>query len=176
MKKKWSSDRVRAVQKWLVESWPEVFTPAPDLKPLSLDIYKEILKFRTDNPELSGRVLREALKRHTSSYGYLYGMLKYSHRYNLSGEQADVIAGEHREWAKSTLKRKQKIAQKDRKLKGQKSALIRSGRKLRSLRAGNDAGNEMMTGRSVRKVPVIRYKQPKRRQLDSSRTLDLLAG
>ena len=78
MKKKWSSGKVRIVQKWLIERWPEVFTPSADLKPLSLSVYKDILEFREENPELSGRVLREALKRHATSYGYLYGCLLYT--------------------------------------------------------------------------------------------------
>jgi len=169
---KWSSDKVRVVQKWLIQRWPEVFTPSSDLKPLSLSVYKDILEFRQENPELSGRVLREALKRHTTSYGYLYGMLKYSHRYTLAGEQAEVVAPEHRSWARNTLKLKQKVAQKIRKQKGQQSAVTRGRSKLstRSLASA-------VHGRTVRKAPVIRYKQSKRRQIDTSRpTLDLLAG
>lgn len=172
MKKKWSSGKVRIVQKWLIERWPEVFTPSADLKPLSLSVYKDILEFREENPELSGRVLREALKRHATSYGYLYGMLKYSHRYSLAGEQAEVIAPEHRAWAKNTLKLKQKVAQKVRKQqKGQRSVMARSGVAQSTRPLGSS-----VHGRVVRKVPVIRYKQPKRRQIDTSRPLDLLAS
>ena len=180
MKKKWSSDKVRVVQKWLLERWPEIFTIAPDMKPLSLNIYRDILEFRDENPQLSGRVLREVLKRHTSSYGYLYGMLKYSHRYNLSGEQGDAIAAEHRAWAKNTLKSKQKVAQKVRKSRGQKAALVHSDRNSdrnsgRNFRPRQVSG-ETLAGRTVRKAPVIRYKQPKRKQIGNSRQLDLLAG
>ena len=175
MKKKWSSDKVRSIQKWLVERWPELFTPAPDMKPLSLDIYKDILEFRNENPNLSARVLREALKRHTSSFGYLYGMLKYSHRYNLSGEQADVIDSGHREWAKNTLKVKQRIAQKVRKKRGQQGSIPRTGSRDLRLRPLSN-GSKLIASRSERKAPVIKYKQPKRRQVDPSRTLDLLAG
>ncbi len=171
MKKKWSSDKVRVVQKWLIERWPEMFTPSSDLKPLSLSVYKDILECRSDNPELSGRVLREALKRHTTSYGYLYGMLKYSHRYSLTGEQAEVIAPEHRIWARNTLKLKQKVAQKVRKQKGQQAVTTRGNSKLSARPLGTS-----VHGRTIRKAPVIRYKQPKRRQIDTSRPLDLLAG
>lgn len=170
MKKKWSSDKVRIIQKWLIERWPELFAPAPDLKPLALDIYKDILEFRSENPDLSSRVLREALKRHTSSYGYLYGMVKYSHRYNLDGQQAEVIDPEHRVWAKSALRLKQKVAQKVRKQKRLQSVGERSRRiSARPL-------SSAVQGRTVRKAPLIRYKQPKRRQIDSSRQLDLLAS
>ena len=171
MKKKWSSDKVRLVQKWLVERWPDVFTPSADLKPPSLSVYKDILECRLENPELSGRVLREALKRHTTSYGYLYGMLKYSHRYSLNGEQVEAIAPEHRAWAKNTLKLKQKVAQKVRKQKGQHAAINRSGVAQSARPLGSS-----VHGRIVRKAPVIRYKQPKRRQIDTSRPLDLLAS
>jgi len=170
MKKKWSSDKVRAVQKWLKTRWPEVFTQSSDLKPLSLGVYKEILAFREENPALSGRVLREALKRHTTSYGYLYGMTKYSHRYNLSGEQTEVVTPEHREWARATLKRKQKVAQRVRKQQGQQIAVKRHS-KLSTRTLGTT-----VHGRTVRKAPVIRYKQSKRRQAVTSRSLDLLAS
>jgi len=146
MKKKWSSDKVRVVQKWLVQRWPELFTQASDLKPLSLSVYKDILEFREENPDLSGRVLREVLKRHTTSYGYLYGMLKYSHRYNLKGEQVEVVAPEHRSWARNTLKVKQKVAQKVRKQKGQQTAIVRSGSKLSARSLGGS-----VHGRTVRK-------------------------
>jgi sRNA-binding protein len=172
MKKKWSSDKVRLIQKWLIERWPELFKSSADLKPLSLSIYKDILEFRDENPELSGRVLREALKRHTTSYGYLYGMLKYSHRYGLDGEQIEVVSPEHRDWAKSTLKVKQKVAQKVRKKRGQQLAIARAGARA----AKTQPLTASVHGRTVRKAPVIRYKQPKRRQIDTSRPLDLLAS
>jgi len=125
MKNKWSSDKVRIVQKWLVERWPDVFTPAPDLKPLSLDVYKEILQFREDNPQVSTRTLREALKQ---------------------------------------------LAQKVRKQRGQRVALAQGARP--KVRAPLSAS---VHGRTVRKAPVIRYKQPKRRQV-TARPLDLLAS
>lgn len=171
MKNKWSSEKVRVVQKWLVERWPEVFTPGPDLKPLSLSVYKDILEFREENPALSGRTLREALKRHTTSHGYLYGMLKYSHRFNVEGEQVEVIAIEHKRWARETLKLKQKIAQKVRKQKGQQASFSRSGEKLRARPVTGSVHS-----RTARKAPVIKYKQPKRRQIDTSRPMDLLAS
>ena len=162
MNKKWSSKKVRKVLAWLETRWPELFAPGPDKKPLALDIHKEILKFRTEFPELSRRSLDEALKRHMTSHGYLYGMSKHSHRVDLSGNDVELVNEAHRHWASQLLRRKQKDAQRARK-----------GRKTQSIK-GNRGKPAFLEKRPVRKVrdavtgtataaPVIRYKQRRRR-------------
>jgi len=115
MNKKWSSEKVKEAQRWIIKRWPESFTQGPDLQPLSLNIHKELLTFRSENPQLSSRVVREVLKRHTTSYGYLYGLTKNSHRYNLENKPVEEVSAEHKAWARETLRKKQKLAQKVRK-------------------------------------------------------------
>ena len=115
MKNKWSSKKVKSTQDWLSSRWPELFAWRPDQKPLSLSIHKDILKHRAENPELSSRSLSEALKRHVTSYGYLFGMQKNAHRYDLEGNKVDSVSATHRKWARSKLRLKQRLAQKVRK-------------------------------------------------------------
>ncbi len=160
MKKKWSSDKVKEVHRWMKKRWPESFTHGPDLRPLSLNIHKELLEFREENPQLSGRVVREVLKRHTTSFGYLYGMVKNTHRYNLDNKPVDEVSQEHRDWALQTLRKKQKLAQKARKearqiLKNQKTAA--PARMQLGKRASEVLGNTRPSS------PVIKYKQSRRR-------------
>lgn len=108
MKNKWSSEKVKSVQQWLTGRWPDLFTPGPNLLPLSLNIHVEILRHRTENPELSSRSLEEALNRHTKSYGYLYGLCKYIHRYTLDGTAEQKIADDHKARARWMLKQQRK--------------------------------------------------------------------
>lgn len=154
MKNKWSSDNVKQVQQWLIDQWPDLFTPGPDLKPLSLKIHKEILQYRDQNPQISTRVLQEALKRHTTSFGYLYGMIKATHRHNLKGEPVEAITPENRNWAQKTLRVMQKLAQKTNKAKA-------IARKI------NRAPVHRSSPRSITAAPAartaqIRYKRPRR--------------
>lgn len=163
MNKKWSSKKVKSIQEWLAERWPKVFAPGPDRKPLTLDIHKKILEHRGENPELSGRALDEALKRHMSSHGYLYGMLKYSHRYDLDGNKVESINPVHRKWASQVLRAKQKEAQRARKAK--KQALRNSRNKPAGAPARRVVSRapEEAAQKPAGAMPVIRYKQRRRR-------------
>ena len=160
MNKKWSSDKVKEAQRWIIKRWPESFTQGPDLRPLSLSIHKDLLTYRSENPQLSSRVVREVLKRHTTSYGYLYGLTKNSHRYDLENNPVGEVSSEHKAWARETLRSKQKLAQKIRKGRRHLSkSVAKAGAKdtapvalKKSASAGNASG------------PVIRYK-PTRRKL-----------
>ncbi len=162
MNKKWSSKKVRSVQSWLEKRWPDLFAPGPDRKPLALDIHKEILKYRSECPELSCRTLDEALKRHMTSHGYLYGMARHGHRVSLDGQAVEPVSETHRQWASSILRSKQKEAQRER--KGRRKAVVK----------GNHGKPAFLDKRPVRKsaatltpastaAPVIRYKQRRRR-------------
>lgn len=181
MNKKWSSEKVKEVQRWLKKRWPESFAPGPDLRPLSLQVHKEVLQHREEYPQLSGRVVREVLKRHTTSYGYLYGLVKNNKRYDLNGNAVGEVAPEHREWARAALKAKQKEAQRIRKearqlLRQQRRAssgagpLAESKAPLRSRVLGNKGlGNNGLGNKAEPGArsgdPVIRYKQTKRRMI-----------
>ncbi len=182
MNKKWSSDKVKDVQRWLVKRWPESFAQGPDLRPLSLQIHKEILEHRDEYPQLSGRVVREVLKRHTTSYGYLYGSTKHDKRYNLKGEAVGLVSGEQREWARSTLKAKQKEAQKIRKearqkLKEQRRTQAPTAKKNATIRpAPHGLANRVSASRSSESNgPVIKYKTARRRIVkpDTERTVEI---
>ncbi len=182
MKNKWSSKKVKELQDWLVLRWPDVFTPGPDQLPLSLSIHKEILKYRQENPQISCRLLSEALNRHVTSYGYLYGMLKNNHRHDLSGTPVEPVSSAHRAWARNTLRAKQKVAQKVRKemklqqkLKGKPQcagkpavprSMVRNKIRERSIEIPLD---NKATGTTA---PVIRYKQSRRKMI-VDRNVDL---
>ncbi len=177
MKKKWSSEKVRRTQKWLVERWPDIFTPGRDLRPLTVKIHKDILKHRDENPAVSHRTLREALHRHTRSYGYLYGLLKHTNRFDLDGNQAELILGEHRECARLNLRSMQRKAQKRRKEKstgmpGHKNVPHHS---CNTKPPGAQQVNLQEEGHDHRKArsPVIRYKQSRRRSVSAKETIEL---
>lgn len=111
MKNKWHASQVRIAQKWLTDTWPELFRPGRDLKPLSLKVHKEILQHATRPAGVSRRAVTEALKRHTRSFGYLFGLSKNTHRFDLDLQLAELISDQHKEWARRTLRRQQKISQ-----------------------------------------------------------------
>ena len=160
MNKKWSSKKVKSVLLWLEKRWPQLFAPGPDRQPLALDIHKEILKFRSECPELSRRTLDEALKRHMTSYGYLYGMSKHSHRVDLSGKQVGLVAENHSAWASQLLRKMQKDAQRARKGR-KKPASGNRGKPVFLNKRQSIKSPEMVTGGVA--SPVIRYKQRRRR-------------
>lgn len=165
MNKKWSSKKVKNVLEWLQQRWPELFAAGPDRKPLALDIHKEILKHRSELPALSRRTLDEALKRHITSHGYLYGMQKHSHRVDLAGNNVEPVNGTHRHWAAQLLKKKQKEAQRVR--KGRRKPIAKGNRGKPAFldkRSGKGAGNSVRDLVSPATAsPVIRYKQRRRR-------------
>ena len=175
MKKKWSSDKVKEVQRWLIKRWPDSFTQGPDLRPLSLQIHKDLLKFRGENPQLSGRVLNEVLKRHTTSYGYLYGLSKNDKRYDLDGNPVGEVTPAHRAWARSTLKLKQKEAQRIR--KEDRKSFKEQRKKLPALTESRSRPASR-TGDSPSASPVIKYKQARRKLIKptNERAADLLAS
>lgn len=148
--KKWSADKVKAAQLWIINRWPDLFTPGPDLKPLALKVHKEILKHRDENPMLSRRVVEEVLNRHTSSFGYLYGLLKHKDRVDLNNAPVGEVSAAQRRFARGTLKTRQRAQQK-----------VRRGSGARKSTKRNDA-------RDVSKsAPTISYKS-KRRKLTPS--------
>ena len=165
MKKKWSSNKVKEAQRWITKRWPEIFTQGPDLPPLSLQIHKELLNYRSENPALSSRIVREVLKRHTNSYGYLYGMLKSNSRYDLGKNRVGEVSAEHRRWARETLRKKQKLAQKVRRdavkqAREQEKASRIERKRTADARADKSIGSKTNGDKNI---PVIRYKQARRK-------------
>ena len=149
MKNKWQASQVRTAQKWLVETWPDLFTPGRDLKPLGLKVHKEILQHPDRPAGAPRRAVVEAPKRHTRSFGYLFGMTRHTHRVGLDLEPLEAVSDEHKQWAFRTLRRLQKLAQAS---------------KRRGPRAQPAAGKVARTRPSVSKAPTqITYKKNRRR-------------
>lgn len=167
---------MKSIQRWLVRRWPDTFTPGPDLKPLSLNIYKDILGYRNENAALSGRTLSEALKRHTTSHGYLYGVLKNTHRYDLAGNAVGEISESHRLIAKAKLRELQKHSQRDRRSSRTGNSIVQND--LRSVRQPDECspGKPLDKTPSWSKTPVIRYKRVKRKIVLPVETVVELAG
>jgi len=144
--KKWSADKVKAVQAWVINRWPDLFTPGPDLKPLALKVHKQILEHRDENPMLTRRVVEEVLNRHTSSFGYLYGLLKHRDRVDLNNAPVGEVSLEQRRFARATLKTRQRAQQK-----------MRRGLKARKSNKRNDNRGKSQS------APVISYKSKHRK-------------
>ena len=175
MKNKWSANNVKAVGAWLQKRWPALFTPGPDRQPLALDIHKEILSFRSELPELSRRTLDEALKRHMTSYGYLYGMSCHSHRVDLSGNKVTPVSDGHRAWAAQELRKKQKEAQRASKQRRKKPVKGNRGQKpafLENSPARSPARRSAGVSPGANN-PVIRYKQRRRRVVPRSTPVEM---
>lgn len=147
MKNKWHANQVKIAQKWLAETWPGLFTPGRDLKPLSLKVHKEILQHPGRPAGAPRRAVTEALKRHTKSFGYLFGLTKHSHRYGLDLAPAEVISEIHKDWAQRTLRRQQKLSQASKR----KAARVQPIQREHSSRQTT--------------VPQITYKKTRRRLL-----------
>lgn len=149
MKQKWHASQVRIAQKWLAETWPALFTPGRDLKPLSLKVHKDILQHPGRPVGAPRRAVMEALKRHTMSFGYLFGLSKYRDRYGLDLEPVEIVSEKHKEWAQRTLRRKQKIAQ--------------ASRRKRPFVQSRARATEQVRSSQQRVVPQVTYKKARRR-------------
>jgi ProP effector len=166
MKNKWNSKQVREAQQWLTATWPQLFENGRDLKPLSLKIHKEILQ-QPGRPEtVSRRALMEALKRHVNSFGYLYGLIKATHRHNLQGEQEELISPAHKQWAKMTLRRAQKLSQAT----SRRSARNRQVAAPHSRAMASIADRPARTRTVQKRIPStqITYKKSRRRVIQKS--------
>ena len=173
MNKKWSSKKVKAVLVWLQSRWPDLFSPGHDRKPLALDIHKEILKHRSEAPELSRRSLDEALKRHMTSHGYLYGMARHSHRVDLEGNNVEPVRDSHRVWAAQLLRKKQKDAQRIRKGRKNVKAIGNRGKPAFLDKRPVKSTENVRSASAV--APVIRYKQRRKRTVAPIAEVDMVS-
>ena len=118
----------------------------------------------------------------------LYGLSKHDKRYDLDGKPVGDVSPEHREWARNTLKLKQKEAQRIRKEARKQgklsSALGKASTSQRSVTHGSathgsatqgDARILSKTTDSRSASPVIKYKQTRRKLIKpaAGRTVDL---
>jgi ProP effector len=72
-----------------------------DCLPLTIGIDKQLI---AELPDISRKVLRIALGIHTNSLRYLRAMEKATHRFDLSGKQADEVTDVHRTHASEILR------------------------------------------------------------------------
>ncbi len=160
MKNKWKSNQVRAAQAWLTATWPQLFAAGRDLKPLSLKIHKDILQHPNRPAEISRRALMEALKRHTTSFGYLYGIIKFSHRHNLAGEPEEIIFPAHKQWAKQTLRKAQKLSQATSRRGARNRNVAPVGRPTRVRSAPRKAADTRITYKKSRRRIAVKPAAP----------------
>jgi len=72
-----------------------------DCKPVALRIDKSVMALF---PDIDRKVIRSAMRLHTTSTRYLKALQRETHRYDLEGNPCEEIAQEHREHAAQTLK------------------------------------------------------------------------
>jgi ProP effector len=72
-----------------------------DCLPLAIGIDKQLI---AELPDISRKVLRIALGIHTNSLRYLRAMEKATHRFDLTGKQADEVSDVHRTHASEILR------------------------------------------------------------------------
>ena len=87
--------------KGLLAKLQEISPTFRDCKPVALRIDKSI---QERFPDLDRKIIRIAMRMHTTSTRYLKAVEKGTHRYDLNGDECGEIAAEHREHAAQTLK------------------------------------------------------------------------
>ena len=107
------AQQARALLKRLQTQFPAF----RDCLPLAIGIDKQL---NVELPEISRKVLRIALGIHTNSLRYLRAMEKATHRFDLTGKQADEVTDVHRTHATEILRERFKKDAEQR--KAQKAA------------------------------------------------------
>lgn len=99
---------LRAFLKALHEQFPVL----RDHRPLAIGIDKQIL---AQQPEVDRKLLRQAMRAHTSSTRYLKEMQIATLRYSLDGQPADPVTDEQRQHAAELLRERfKKVAEQRR--------------------------------------------------------------
>jgi len=105
---------IKTALRWLYEKFPACFNPK-DLKPLKLNIDKDLYLLLKQEGAPSKSQLRNALAYYTRNIHYLEAVIKGTHRYDLEGNQREEITAEQKVYAQEKL---EKILQA---IKGKKS-------------------------------------------------------
>lgn len=87
---------------WLYEHFPDCFN-LETLKPLKLNIDKDIYPYLEQEGALSKIKVRVALKYYTSNLDYLKALINGTHRYDLEGQQIEEITQEQKAFARVKL-------------------------------------------------------------------------
>lgn len=109
----------------LINDLSEKFEVFKECKPLAIGINKLLL---ARQPDIDNKVLRIALRHHTSSVRYLKAMEKATVRYDLDNAPAGEVTDEQRQHATDTLKERFKKQGEQRKaaLEAERAEKIRA--------------------------------------------------
>jgi hypothetical protein len=80
---------------WLYEEFPSCFNPK-EIKPLKINIDKDLFPFLEKEQAPSKAKLRDALTYYTNNIHYLETVIKGTHRYDLEGNQGEEITAEQK--------------------------------------------------------------------------------
>lgn len=94
----------------LYDLFPKVFD-LNNPKPLKRGIHKDILERLPDDLAVTESHLKKAMKRHVMGSPYCWAILKGTHRFDLDGNEVDVIDEQGKESAQSVIKWKREMRQ-----------------------------------------------------------------
>lgn len=122
----------------LLQKLQEVSITFRDYRPVALRIDKAVAE---RFPEVDRKVIRSAMRTHTTSTRYLKAMEKATHRFDLDGNACAEVAEEHRAHAAQTLKerfaevarRKREAQKQDEARRREEEAERRKAEKLQQL-------------------------------------------
>lgn len=101
-----SNDKLKdlnAVIAFLAEQFPACFTTGKEAKPLKIGIFKDLAERLDGDTRVSRTLLRQALRRYTSSWKYLRCVEQGGQRVDLDGNECGELEQEHIDHAKETL-------------------------------------------------------------------------
>lgn len=93
---------IKTALRWLYEKFPVCFNPK-DLKPLKLNIDKDLYLLLKQEGALSKSQLRDALAYYTRNIDYLKTVINGTHRYDLEGQQVQEITQDQIDFAQKKL-------------------------------------------------------------------------
>src|SRR5690606_6420406 len=89
---------------WLYEEFPLCFNQS-EIKPLKLNIDKDIFPFLEKEQAPSKAKLRDALTYYTNNIHYLEAVIKGTHQYDLEGNQVQEITQEQKAYAQERFEK-----------------------------------------------------------------------
>lgn len=95
---------IKVTLAWLYEQFPTCFNQN-ELKPLKLNIDKDLFPFLEKNQAPSKAKLRDALTFYTNNIHYLETVISGTHRYDLEGHQVEEITQEQKAYTQEKLDR-----------------------------------------------------------------------
>lgn len=95
-------DAIRKTFSWLYKKFPQVFNRNAPI-PLKIGIEQDLFTYIDQNPQLSKRKIRTALKIYTRSLKYQQCILDNQERFNLAGEASGPIDEKHKLFAEEWI-------------------------------------------------------------------------